>query len=108
MAAIGIEAERHRVVVADGPSLGESPDVRFGRQSLALAPGQALLLINGGVRAATDPAGLRLGEATLAACLQQHPRETAEGLVFRLRRLLDCGAAGDLSLVVLKRRCERA
>lgn len=109
MAAIAAGLDDYSLVTASGPLLGEAPAMHYDRQQILLAAGDALVLVSGGVRRATDLAGLKIGDAALASCIRKHLRETAEGLVARLRRLLDHGQpqAADMSLVVLKRRGER-
>ena len=103
--AILIGTEQPRVFVADGLPLGTEPEAVVVKADATLAPGEALLLVSGGVRCALDAAGLRIGENAIASLVSKHLRDSAEDLAVRLRKLLDGGEpAQDLSLVVVKRR----
>jgi len=105
-AAIVVGSEDRVVTTTDTPPVGEISDAAFQQDCLVLKPGEALVMISGGVRAAVDGAGLRIGEAAIASHVARHLRESADGLVARLRRLLDQdGQAGnDLTVLVVKRR----
>jgi len=105
-AAIIVRAEDRRIIAAECPPLGADLEPQFHRDETALSPGEVLLLFSGGVRAALDPAGLRIGEAAIASLVAKHCRDSAGGLLARLRRLLDHAEqpADDLTVLVLKRR----
>ena len=109
-AAIVVRDDDREVTTTDAPQLGELSDAPFQQDSLKLKPGEALVLISGGVRAAVDGAGLRIGEAAIASHVARHLRESADGLVARLRRLLDhdAQAQNDLTVLVVKRRSPRS
>ena len=105
-AALVVGTENRLVVTTDVPPLGELPEIPCNQDQMTLQPGEALILISGGVRRAVDGAGLRIGEAPLASLVANHLSNSAEGLVARLRRLLESTEpiADDLTIVVLKRR----
>jgi sigma-B regulation protein RsbU (phosphoserine phosphatase) len=106
-AAIVTGPESRLVTTTDAPRLGEAIDAVFDLDHLTLQPGEALVLISSGVRAAVDGAGLRFGEAAIASLIAKHLRDSAQGLVTRLRRLLEHGqqVAEDMTVLVVK-RCE--
>ena len=68
-AAIVVRDDDRMVTTTDAPQLGEVPEGAFQRDCLGLAPGEALVMISGGVRAAVDGAGLRIGEAAIASLI---------------------------------------
>jgi phosphoserine phosphatase RsbU/P len=109
-AAIVVREDDREVTTTDAPQLGELSETAFQQDALKLRPGEALVLISGGVRAAVDGAGLRIGEAAIASHVARHLRESADGLVARLRRLLDheAQAETDLTVLVVKRRSARS
>jgi serine phosphatase RsbU (regulator of sigma subunit) len=109
-AAILVRADDREVTTTDAPSLGEMSEAEFQQDCLSLKPGEALIMISGGVRTAIDGAGLRIGEAAIASHVARHLCESADGLVARLRRLLDhdAQAANDLTVLVVKRRSLRS
>lgn len=103
--AILVRAESRRILGADGQPLGAQPESLLEKAELLLAPGELLLLLSAGVRAARDAAGLRIGENAIASLVAKNLRDSAEGLTARLRKLLGGGEpAADLSVVVVKRR----
>jgi sigma-B regulation protein RsbU (phosphoserine phosphatase) len=104
--AILVRPEDRCVITTDSPPLGLIAGASFLCDASRLAPGEMLVLLSGGVRQALDPAGLRIGEAAIASLIGRHLRDSAEGIVARLRRLLDHGQhpADDLTVLVLKRR----
>src|SRR5439155_15287016 len=103
-------ADDRLVITTDAPQLGEISEANFQQDCLHLKPGEALIMISGGVRAAVDGAGLRIGEAAIASHIARHLRESADGLVARLRRLLahDGQAENDLTVLIVKRRSPRS
>jgi phosphoserine phosphatase RsbU/P len=104
-AAIVIRGEDWEVFTPEAPALGQGSECRFSRMQSELMPGSVLLLISSGTRAAIDAAGLRIGEAALASLVSRHPRDSAAGLLGRLRRLLDHEGQlhDDLTVLVVKR-----
>jgi serine phosphatase RsbU (regulator of sigma subunit) len=98
--------ENRLVTTTDGPRLGEGGDSAFSQDQTTLQPGEMLVLISGGVRAAVDEAGLCIGEAAIASLVARHLRDSAAALVTRLRRLLehDQQVAEDMTVLVVKRR----
>jgi len=109
-AAIVVRDDDRLVTTTDAPHLGEISDAVFQADCLNLKAGEALIMISGGVRAAVDGAGLRIGEAAIASHVARHLRESADGLVARIRRLLDHDGQteNDLTVVVVKRRSRRS
>ena len=107
--AIIARADDRCVITTDLPPLGHAADTRYISDRGRLAAGDFLILLSGGVRRAIDLAGLRIGEASIASLVGQHPRDSASGLLARLRRLLEQhdNPADDMSLLVLKRRKRR-
>jgi sigma-B regulation protein RsbU (phosphoserine phosphatase) len=105
-AAIIVRLDDRLVTTTDAPQLGEALDAAFQHDRVTLKPGEVLVLISGGVRAAVDGAGLRIGEAAIASHVARHLRESADGLVARVRRLLDHDqqASEDMTVIVVKRR----
>ena len=58
-------------------------------------------------RQASDEAGLRIGDAAIAALIARHQSESAERLLARIRHLLDRGGedpTDDRTVLILKRR----
>ncbi|HMC12276.1 MAG TPA: SpoIIE family protein phosphatase, partial [Pirellulaceae bacterium] len=104
--ALVVGPENRLVTTSDSPQLGEIAEAGFDHDRLTLQPGQALVLLSSGVRSAVDAAGLRIGEASLASLIANHLRDSANGLVARLRRLIEQGEplAADMTLLVVKRR----
>ncbi len=108
VAALVIRNEGREIFAADGAPLGTGVEPPLKTMTLALEPGECLVLLSAGVRSATDQAGLRIGEAVMAATLRRHLCEPAESLAGWLRRLLDrAGSDGtddDRTVLVCKRR----
>jgi phosphoserine phosphatase RsbU/P len=104
--AILARPEERCIITTDSPPLGQTADASFLCDPSQLQPGEALVLLSGGVRRALDLAGLRIGEAALGAVVGRHLRDSAGGILARLRRLLDHGEQlpEDLTVLVLKRR----
>jgi serine phosphatase RsbU (regulator of sigma subunit) len=105
-AAIVVRDDDRMVTTTDAPQLGEVPEGAFQQDCIGLQPGEALVMISSGVRAAVDGAGLRIGEAAIASLIAKHLRESADGLVARIRRLLDHDqqVMGDMTVLIVKRR----
>jgi phosphoserine phosphatase RsbU/P len=103
--AIVVSLENRLVTTTDAPRLGEVAEAKFDQDEFILQPGEALVLISGGIRSAVDGAGLRIGEASLSSLVARHLHDSAEGLVTRLRRLLEQSEplADDMTILVVKR-----
>jgi serine phosphatase RsbU (regulator of sigma subunit) len=106
VAAMVVGIETRLVVTTDNPALGQMPEIGSNQDRVVLQPGESLILISGGVRKAVDAAGLRIGEAPLASLVAKHLSNSADGLVARVRKLLESHEpqSHDLTVVVLKRR----
>jgi phosphoserine phosphatase RsbU/P len=106
VAAIVVSGDDREVFESGSVHLGEGSEARFPATRCELAPGCVLLLLSSGTRAAIDAAGLRIGEEAFASLVARHPRDSADGLVARLRRLLDHPGQlhDDLTVLVVKRR----
>jgi phosphoserine phosphatase RsbU/P len=105
-AAILVGPDDRVVTATDSPRVGEAADFTFADDTMTLRAGEVLLLVSSGVRHAVDAAGLRIGEASIASLIAKHLRDSAGGLLNRLRRLLehDQQIAEDLTVVVVKKR----
>lgn len=108
VAAVVIREESREIFAADGAPLGTGVEPPLKNVSLTLEPGEFLVLVTGGVRTATDQAGLRIGEAVMAATLRRHANEPAESLAGWLRRLLERAGSpqpeDDRTVLICKRR----
>jgi len=108
VAALIIRQDSREIFAADGAPLGTGIEPPLKTVQLLLEPGECLVLLSEGVRAATDQAGLRIGEAVMAATLLRHYNEPAESLAGWLRRLLERAgsseAEDDRTVLVCKRR----
>lgn len=108
VAAFVIREESREIVAADGAPLGTGIEPPMKKLTLTLEPGECLVLLTNGVRTATDQAGLRIGEAVMAATLRRHWCEPADSLAGWLRRLLDRTGSerldDDRTVLVCKRR----
>ena len=108
VAAVVIREESREIFAADGAPLGTGVEPPLKIVSLTLEPGDFLVLVTGGVRTATDQAGLRIGEAVMAATLRRHANEPAESLAGWLRRLLERAGSSqpedDRTVLICKRR----
>ncbi|QDU25290.1 Stage II sporulation protein E (SpoIIE) [Anatilimnocola aggregata] len=108
VAALLIREDSREIFAADGAPLGTGVEPPLKTAKLILDPGECLVLLSEGVRAATDQAGLRIGEAVMAATLRRHCSEPAESLAGWLRRLLERAgsseAEDDRTVLVCKRR----
>ena len=109
VAALIIREDAREILAADGAPLGTGIEPPMKNLILTLEPGELLVLLSNGVRTATDQAGLRIGEAVMAATLRRHWCEPAESLAGWLRRLLEragSAIADDRTVLVCKRRGE--
>ncbi|WP_425615952.1 PP2C family protein-serine/threonine phosphatase [Anatilimnocola sp. NA78] len=108
VAALIIRQDSREIFAADGAPLGTGVEPPLKLAKLILDPGECLVLLSEGVRAATDQAGLRIGEAVMAATLLRHYNEPAESLAGWLRRLLERAGSGELeddrTVLICKRR----
>jgi phosphoserine phosphatase RsbU/P len=106
VAAMIVGPDNRLVTTTDAPRLGELAELPANDDHVRLQPGEALVLISGGVRNAPDGAGLRIGEAAIASLVANHLCDSAQGIASRLRRLLeqDDPPADDMTLLVVKRR----
>jgi sigma-B regulation protein RsbU (phosphoserine phosphatase) len=108
VAALLIREEAREIFAADGAPLGTGIEPPLKTLITTLEPGESLVLLSNGVRTATDQAGLRIGEAVMAATLRRHWCEPAESLAGWLRRLLERAGSSQLeddrTVLVCKRR----
>lgn len=107
VAAMFIRENSREIFAADGAPLGTGFEPPLKTAKLLIEPGECLVLLSEGVRAATDQAGLRIGEAVMGATLRRHFTEPAESLAGWLRRLLDKAGStefeDDRTVLVCKR-----
>lgn len=112
LATLLIDRHEHQLLTTSLPPLGVSPDTRYKFERHTLAAGDFLVALSTGVRNAVDEAGLRIGEAAIAAMVQRHRRDTAAGMLARLKRLLERGKTDlpmdDMTLLVVKRQGNRS
>jgi len=88
-------------------ALGTDPETRFENQSRRLHPGEFLVVLSEGAQNAIDAGGLRIGELAIASLISKNPRDSADGILAKIRRLLDRGEGcqqEDMTVLVLKRR----
>lgn len=108
VAAFVIREQSREIFAADGAPLGTGIEPPMKKLTLTLEPGECLVMLTNGVRAATDQAGLRIGEAVMAATLRRHWCEPADSLAGWLRRLLERSGneriEDDRTVLVCKRR----
>lgn len=92
-----------------GMPLGLVPEVMpFGELSVALAPGDALVLFSDGVPEAQDPTGEEFGDERLLACLRGAASLPAGQMIDRVMAAIDgfCRGASqydDITLLVARR-----
>jgi len=107
VASLLVGRTEHRILTTTLPPLGSGPDTRYTLQRHHLSAGDFLIALTSGVRMAVDEAGLRIGEASIAAMVQRHRRDTASGMLARLKQLLQRSGTGpigeDRTLMVVKR-----
>lgn len=105
--AIHVGRSCRDVVKSKVLALGTDPETRFETQSHHLHPGEFLILLSEGAQNAVDEGGLRIGELAIGSLAVKSLRESAEGLVAKIRRLIDRGQssqAEDMTVLVVKRR----
>lgn len=90
---------------AEGMILGVRKDIQFEERSLALEPGDRLLLYTDGAVEAQDPSGRFFGleelEAGFLQLRKHHPESTLENLLDRLRAFVgDAYFVDDVTLAV--------
>jgi serine phosphatase RsbU (regulator of sigma subunit) len=104
-------SERVELLEPTGPALGIAPGLCGHTRRLTLQRGETLLLYTDGLTTARGPAGDRIGEERIAACLQEYcpagnPRSLAELMAALL--CLACPPQGapedDIALIALRRR----
>lgn len=102
--ALIVGPDRRRIVSAAGAPLGQALEWKPRVISVNLKPGESLVLLTEGVRAALDPAGLRIGEAAIANFLRSHYRAPAANLVQGLRELVQQGrgVTRDMTIAAVK------
>jgi sigma-B regulation protein RsbU (phosphoserine phosphatase) len=105
-AALMIGEANRLVTTTDVPRLGQSAELPANSDRARLAPGEVLVLLSAGASNAVDAAGLCIGEAALASLIANHLRDSAHGLLARLRRLLEQSnpLTDDITVLILKRR----
>lgn len=97
------------VGLAKGVALGVVEDHEFAQQSLALEPGDALVLYTDGATDARNPAGDLLGTARLEQTIAAVVGESVESIVAAIARAVDGFAADapqedDVTVLVLRYR----
>ena len=88
-------------------ALGTDPDTRFEALSRHLHPGEFLILLSEGTQNAVDEGGLRIGELAMGSLAGKNLRDSADGLLTKIRRLIDRGHSShteDMTVLVVKRR----
>lgn len=88
-------------------ALGTDPDTQFVSLSRHLHPGEFLILLSEGALNAIDEGGLRIGELAIGSLASKNLRESADGLLAKIRRLIDRGQSSqseDMTVLVVKRR----
>jgi serine phosphatase RsbU (regulator of sigma subunit) len=112
VAGILLAGERSREVLAgQAPPLGADPASRYLADHRAMQPGDVLIVLSEAARNAVDDAGLRIGEGSIASLAGKHRLEPAEQLAQRIRRLVSQGSgapAGDMTVLVVKRKSSRS
>lgn len=105
-AALIIGCDNRVVTTSDAPRLGELAEFCYAQDAARLLPGDVLVLLSSGLLEAVDPAGLRIGEMALLSFLTRNQSDSAEGLIARLKRLLEHPrqVARDMAAVIVKRR----
>ena len=87
--------------------LGTDPDTQFETLSRHLHPGEFLILLSEGAQNAVDEGGLRVGELAMGFMAAKNLRDSADGMLAKIRRLIDRGQesqAEDMTVLVVKRR----
>jgi serine phosphatase RsbU (regulator of sigma subunit) len=106
VAALIVGPQDRSATTTDSPSIGIATHCSYLSEEIKLKPGHVLALVSSGVLQAVDPAGLRIGEASLTALLARHLSDSAKEIVTRFRRLLEHPGQvpQDMTVLILKRR----
>jgi phosphoserine phosphatase RsbU/P len=105
--AIHVRRSEREILKSKTLALGIDPDTRFGSLSCRLHAGEFLIILSEGAQNAVDAAGLRIGELAIASLASKNLRDSAEGILAKIRRVLDRGQGSqtdDMTVLVLKRR----
>jgi sigma-B regulation protein RsbU (phosphoserine phosphatase) len=106
-AALLVRRSEREVIKSRTLALGSDPDTGFECLSRQLHPGEFLIVLSEGVQNAVDEGGLRIGELAIGSLVSKNLRDSADGMLSRLRRLVDRGRASqteDMTVLVVKRR----
>ncbi|MGI8979536.1 MAG: PP2C family protein-serine/threonine phosphatase [Pirellulaceae bacterium] len=106
-AAIQIRQREREILKSTTLALGTDPDTRFEAFARELHPGEFLIILSEGAQNAVDEGGLRIGELAIASMVSKNLRDSADGILAKIRRLIDRGQASqteDMTVLVLKRR----
>ena len=106
-AALHVSRTSREVLKSSTLALGTDPDTRFEREHRQLQTGDFLIMLSEGAQSAVDEGGLRIGELAIASLVSKNLRDSADGILAKIRRLIDRGTAAqaeDMTLLVLKRR----
>ncbi len=106
-AAIHVRRSDREVLKSTTLALGTDPETRFETLSRRMHPGEFLIVLSEGAQSAVDEGGLRISELALASLVSNNLRDTADGILAKVRRLLDRGQASqseDMTVLVIKRR----
>lgn len=102
-------AERRAEIVEtdSGLPIGYLEKARLAEQTIALQPGDKMVLYTDGLTETSSPLGEMFGEERLAAAVERHGEEGAQPLVESLKREADTFAGGaacpdDVALVVVE------
>jgi phosphoserine phosphatase RsbU/P len=106
-AALHVSRTSRELLKSSTLALGTDPDTRFESQTRHLHPGDFLIVLSEGVQNAVDEGGLRIGELSIASLVSKNLRDSADGILAKIRRLIDRGQDGqqeDMTVLVVKRR----
>jgi serine phosphatase RsbU (regulator of sigma subunit) len=105
-AAILVRRSEREVIKSRTLALGSDPDTRFESHSRQLHPGEFLIVLSEGAQNAIDEGGLRIGEIAMGSLVSKNLRDSADGMLAKIRRLIDRGQsqAEDMTVLVIKRR----
>ena len=107
VAGLHVRRIQREVLRSTTLALGTDPETRFGTIERQLKPGDFLVLLSEGAQNAVDEAGLRIGELAISSLAGKNLRDTADGMLAKIRRLIDRGPAAraeDMTILVVKRR----
>lgn len=107
-AAILVGRDCREIITSDAPLLGSDAEAEYQVANQMLLPGEALVVLSAGARAAVDEAGLHIGDVAITSAIQRHLGESAQALAARLRKLLGRNGAehpaDDMTVLVVKRQ----